>query len=618
MVKKHLPILQFLLAILTVLAVYARHSGFSTALFWPVLWMLITVTFIIAYYYPKKFKVAALIFLVSTIAIIKIAAIPQLYFLDGDEIFEAQFGSLITKSGYWNPTLGSGLAEGYYGYNPVLHFIIAFISLITGFNSYFVTKYLLFVLYKILIMLLAYLVLENFISKQNIQLAYIAIFMFIGSAGFSYIGVTRRATASIFVLLSILSILKMESSHKKVLWNALFMVFSALAVLSNRSISFYLLFFLSGAFLFSIVMRYIPGMRVINAFPDIAFKLLYFALVFATWQISYRRIFLIEDITYFNQIKDIVIGPEGIRELFQFSGDSVKVSIYRPYETFAIYGSQVLLLTLGGIGFIFFFFNMITKKDLVNNWVKHLGFLVYYSIFGFAMFLFSSLLMRTPLDTAVYIFLWFFILPITIFAAYFLDIVVSGSKLKLLDMLLPAIQCLAIIFFISASLLMGYYTPRVTNRGPQEDIIAEYDVRSHSKSLYYSGLWLSKRENIDVTSLRVLGDRDVYSVFSGFFLIDVNPYKLWVNTLYKGSEDEIMYMIQRENFEFGSYFHNRYYDKLDYFIVNTALERYPSLTFGDRIDMDTCEVLNSINLLDKVYSNNDIYLYRIERGDFIE
>ena len=96
--------------------------------------------------------------------------------------------------------------------------------------------------------------------------------------------------------------------------------------------------------------------------------------------------------------------------------------------------------------------------------------------------------------------------------------------------------------------------------------------------------------------------------------MDVNPYPLWLTALYQGDREAKIEMIQKTNFEFGSYYHTHHYEKLDYFVVNRALTTYPSLTFGKPIHVNTLDTLDKIQFLDKVYSNEEILLYKIDRG----
>jgi hypothetical protein len=608
-VDKRAPVvIQASLGIITVLTVYARHVGFPVVLFWPALWSFIGVTMFAVNSPAIRHRTIVLIVLVVVLVLIRIAALPHLFQLGGDAVFEAQTGSYIAESGYWNPELGSGYAENYYGYNPVLHFTVAVTSLTTGIDSYILVKYVFPLLYNTLIMLLVFYLIKRIVKQGSEHTAYIATIVFIGSIGFVFIGITRRSTASIFVILSILSLLREEGAQKKMLWNGLCVVFSTLIVLSNRSIAFYFFFFLCGAYVFSIITRYVPGVRELDPFPKIAQKLLFFTLVLAAWQVKYYQIFLVEDLTYIRQIKNLVFGPEGIRALLEVSGGSGARDIYRRYETYLVYASQVLFLLTGGIGFLFFILHSVKRSKIVGEWVWKKSFLLYFGLFGLSLYLFSALLMRTPMDTAVSISLWFFVIPICIFVARVLNAYIRKGLISY------TVQICGVLFLISTSLFMGNYTPRITNRAPAEDIVAEYDERSMSRGLYQAGYWLGSRTERGVKSIRVLGDWDVYSIFSGFFGIDVNPYPLWLNALYLGSREDIHHMIEKENFEFGSYAHTHNYAGLDYFVINKTIAVHPSLTFGDAVGLGAVRVLDSVPQLDKVYSNDDVILYKIERG----
>jgi len=600
--------MQILLGILTVLTVYARQAGLPVFFFWPSLWVLLAVTILNVTTLPPPSKPIALVILAVFLALIRIAAVPHLYQLGGDAVFEAQVGSNIVQTGYWNPKQGAGYAENYYGYNPVLHFMTAAISVTTGVDSYSIVKYILPPVYKALIMILVLLVIKNIVQQRESQIVYTATMLFIGSAGFAYIGITRRSTASLFVLLSILSMMKEDDSGKELLWNSLFIVFSVLIVLSNRSISVYFLIFLLGAFIFKILARFIPGYGTSKTLPNIESKLLFFVLVLAAWQIHYSHIFLVEDLRYAQQIKNLVFGPEGLRSLFGMSGDQPGISIYRRYETLLLYGSQICFLLLGGSGFLIYIVSIFKTRNSTAEWINHESFLLYLSIFGFALYLFSALLMRTPLDIAVSISLWFFVIPITIFGGYLLKTHVTLGKFTSIT------HMVVILFLVSTSLLMGNYTPRLTNRAPNEDIVAEHDARSQTSAIFHAGQWLLNNTHKDSDRIRVLGDWDIYSVFSGFFSMDVNPYPLWLTALYKGDREAKIEMIQKNNFEFGSYFHTHHYEKLDYFVVNSALTTYPSLTFGEPMHVNSLGDLDNIYLLDKVYSNEEILLYKINRG----
>ena len=159
---------------------------------------------------------------------------------------------------------------------------------------------------------------------------------------------------------------------------------------------------------------------------------------------------------------------------------------------------------------------------------------------------------------------------------------------------------------------MGIYTPRVTNRAPGEDIVIGLDSRSRTEELYYAGQWLAENSKEDS---KLMGDINVYEIFSGFFQFDVNVYPFWLRRLYLGSTQDILDMISKEDVEFGIYKHTHRYNELDYLIINNAFLRYYSDLFGELIASDNLKKFDEIPLLDKVYNNNEIQIYKIKRGN---
>ena len=123
-------------------------------------------------------------------SLIPLVALPGIYRVGRDAIFEAQFASTITREGRWDPALGKGFAEDYYGHTPVLHFMLSLTSIATGLDTVFITKYFFFMLFRLIITLLVFLIISTIIKDDGIS--YLATLIFIGSAGrhtygFSYI-----------------------------------------------------------------------------------------------------------------------------------------------------------------------------------------------------------------------------------------------------------------------------------------------------------------------------------------------------------------------------------------------------------------------------------------------
>lgn len=580
----------------------ARSKGLPIFLFWPIIWTLVILTFIIARKLPRKFKIISLAILSVGISVIHLVVFPEIYQAGRDSIFEAQFASTIIEKGRWDPTLGTGFAQDYYGHTPVLHFILSFASITTGLNTIIIIKYFLFIIFRLILTLISFIII-SIILKYNENSSYLATLIFIGSSGMAFAGVTRRFTAGLFVALALFSILKTKDSSQKMIWNISFMLFSLLVVLADRSVSYYLLIFLAGAWVFHLFLR-IAKVKEPNMYPNILPKLIYFIIVFFLWMFRSRRVFFINDYGYLPKLTDIIASRAGMTTFLKVQEAIATTDIYHFYEKFIIYSAQFLFLLLGALGLFFYIKYLLQNKE---NLTEHKYFLLYFAFFSFIMFIASPFLMQTDLEIAVIIFLWFPCISISIFASYFLEVILRKSIRRIY------IYCIMIIlvYLFTGSLLMGIYTPRATNRAQGQDIVMELDMRSQTKEMYYSGLWLSQNSE---KGDKLLGDVNAYEVYSGFFGFDMHTYTSTLRRLYLGNESDVVGMINQKNFDFGTYKHTLKRDKLDYFIINNGFLKYKSLLFGNPLDEDALKKLDDINLLDKVYNNNEVRIYKLEGG----
>ena len=89
---------------------------------------------------------------------------PLFYQIDRDTSFEVQVAEIVKEQEMWDPTVGTGYAENYYGYNPVIHFVMAYLSIITGLKVSFIAKYFLLIFIRELIFLIIYIILNNIFS----------------------------------------------------------------------------------------------------------------------------------------------------------------------------------------------------------------------------------------------------------------------------------------------------------------------------------------------------------------------------------------------------------------------------------------------------------------------
>ncbi len=593
---------QFMLSIILVLFLIARSKGLHTAIFWPIIIFQVITSFYIVHRLPEKFKIMSLALLSVSISLILITVLPNIYNLGRDGVFEAEYADEITALGRWEPTLGVGFAENYYGYHPGLHFILSFFSSITGLSSYFLIKFVFFVVLRLFLSMLVFIVMMELLGKKRALLAYLSTFVFIGSSGLSFVGVTRRSTAGIFVMLSVYSLLKSHSSKGNRLWNGLFMLFSFMLVLADRSIATYFALFLFLGWIFSKLAALLPNFKSIG-FPKIGWKLLFFIIIFLSWKLFVANVTIGEDINYFDEIRDLLMSGFRLSLFFDLRNLHGDVN-YRAYEVFIIYSSQILFLLIGFAGLLVYVIRLLRGQD---EKFQHPLFLLYIALFCFSMYSISSAFMLTHLDVAVIIILWFFCMPICIFVSYSSAIIAGKVKNKRIFFYAASF---VFIYLFAGSLMMGIFTPRIVNRFDNEDIVIGWDDRSKTKELFYAGSWLSRNAP---GGSRILGDPDVYETVGGFFKFDVSPSPIWLKYVYLGDNRSINEVISTKAIDFGAYRHTFRLNNVDYIVINNAFTRFKSILFGDKLNYGRTDYLDGVSMLDKHYSNGEIRIYRIGR-----
>lgn len=83
-----------------------------------------------------------IVVLVISVVLVGILTNPEIFQLSGyDAYFDANFAQSIVDSGRWDPALGPGYAENYYGYYPCVHLIFSNLALVAGVSVLSVFKY---------------------------------------------------------------------------------------------------------------------------------------------------------------------------------------------------------------------------------------------------------------------------------------------------------------------------------------------------------------------------------------------------------------------------------------------------------------------------------------------
>lgn len=515
-----LILIQLLLVIALVLFLVARSKGISIFLFWPIIWS-IMILLILGSRLKENHRIVLLILAELAVILIPIVSQPSIYQFGKDGIFESQYASIISREGRWDPSWGTGFAENYYGHNPVLHFTLGFSSLVTGLNTFFLSKYVYTIILRIVLLLSGYLLISTVIDRKHRTLIHLATVIFLSSLIIMPFGMSRRLIASIFFLLTIFTMFKNLDTSKKG-WLALFYAFSGLIVLSDHAHSYLFLIFIGCALLISTITKsYVfgrssPLRRFRMDIPELLPKFFFYLGIFIMWSVLISEIFLQGDLSYMIEVVTTVFTGKSVASILGGGLDTPSsVHINHPYENLIIYASQIVLIFLGVMGLLLYLRYSGSRREERVNIVKKSsrGLFLYLGIFGMVMYVLSGFLMRTSLNVVPQTFMWFFSISPSIFAAYSLVFIRERIRIKAFS---SFITLSVIILIFTGSLLLGY-SPTLVNRPPGESNVVEF-VGSKTQQLYDSGLWLRDNSGGRKTAL---GDNSVFDVYSGFFEIEV-------------------------------------------------------------------------------------------------
>ena len=605
MFKKALPLLllQFMLILVVLLLVYLRSFGGSVWVFWPTIMLVIIITVIGVFNTAKPHPLIFIISLEICLSLIYVLAAPYTYQLDRDIYFESEYASTIVREGMWDPTLGVGFAENYYGYNPLLHFMLAISSVITGLTTFALSKYIYFVVLRVLLMLSVFLLISEIVKKEQVQ--YLAMLVFTASSGMAFVQISRRLTASIFLVLSLYALIKAKTDNKK--WVILFYIFSIFVVIGNHSLSFLLLLILGSVWLFSLLMKirlfkqYFPNREGLSWYPATLIPFIYFVVIFYLWEALVAVVLLHNDMGYLRILGELIYGGYGVQLLFQPKGELPAIFIYRSYETIIIYLYHAVFFITANVGFLIFAFR---SRLAHHELIKTKNLLLFFGIFSSIMYIVAFTLLRTSLDSAAYTFLWFFCFPLSIFFAYLVHRICAGRCKK---SLLIGIVAFLLLFLFTGYLFSGIYTPRLTNRDSYKDIVLGIDIRARTPAYYSAAAWLYSHAPNNST---VIGDITAFEIFSGYFEFEVSTDEYKTKLIYNGSLNDLNFAILDNQTFFGSYRHTFYYSPVDYIVINKRYYTTANYLFGYPVAQEKAERFMQTAIIDKVYDNGDIELYK--------
>jgi hypothetical protein len=151
---------------------------------------------------------------------------------------------------------------------------------------------------------------------------------------------------------------------------------------------------------------------------------------------------------------------------------------------------------------------------------------------------------------------------------------------------------IVIVIFLIAIIFSGNilitFSARYINRAQDEDLTVE-DQRNLDDTFYTSGLWLQSHS---LSSDRVVSDLLVYQFYAGYLSIDaIQDWRFFVN--------ETVF--------------NDTFQLYDYVVFDKNLMRYPSIISGEPIGTDVISRYDNNNVLDRVYDNGHIFIYRVSK-----
>lgn len=660
-----LLIIQLLLAITLVLYLLGRPQGLPVWLFWPIIWAIIIIA-ITGYRLPEKQRIIMLILLEIALLSIPVLSLPEVFQSGRDAIFESQYASLITREQRWDPSLGTGLAENYYGHNPILHFVLAFLSLTTGLSPFFLTKYIFITILRIVFVLAAYLLISTIVNRKNSAFIYFSTIIFMATPRLMFMGVSRRLIAAIFVMFALYVLFKSQTSSKKI-WTILFFILSPLIIISDHSISYLFMIVLASTliitlltnkfskikifksnnfskkawhliYLFALIMIIISGLRGdlisyvvmvvlvgillivklrnvfndVNFFkkhkiriPDLFLKFSFFIGVWVLWNLVITKVLIRVDMAYAKNLLKFISAAPFTDSL---SGadliEKASVNINYLYENLIIYASQIVFIALGIIGFLLFVKYLNARKE-TDAELKTIP-LTRISLFLY-LGLFSIVMyffVGLLMFTSWDVVPQVFLWFFSLFISIFVMYSLHTFKNKFPKKRFSStIIVLIILLLYTGGLLLGY-VPTIVNRAPNEDIILEF-VDSKNQQLYSSGAWL--KDNAKNNSV-VLGDPSVFDIYSGFFEFNVVTDG-YARDLYLLNDTERVNYFLQESVFFGYYIHTIKKYEIDYVVINNKLFEYPSHLIGDPLDPIIKKNFDK-SYLDKMYDNNVIQIYQ--------
>jgi hypothetical protein len=567
----------YILAMVALLfAVFLRLN--SEPVFWA-LYLLIVFLLAVIVFYARQHQLLAILMFDLFLFLLFNIQYPSLYQVDRDTGFESQYASAIASSGHWDPRLGTGYAENYYGYNPLLHFVLAFLTLATGISTDLLSKFFLIILLRILFLLLVFRILQEFFARDFNEISLLGLFLYVITPRLRIIYVSRRLMAALMILFALFCLLQARKSAR-LRWNILFMVFSFLVIIADHTLSILFGMLLLGSVVFYALLAVLPpifkSLARAKAFLAFIARFILYAIAWLVWNIWVSPATFAGDIGYLSKLLAFFSSVQSA---------GAAVILYNASQQWLIYASQGLLALSAAL--------VLLPLLKPNKLFQNSDFLTYFAIFSVPGLMLMLYLVQTKWVVLSNITIWLFVIPVSLFAGLLL------YRLKQSRYVVLRLSALLLVLVFFAGSILLQYHPNVLFNKPQMLVeLPEYK----SQKIIDSAEWLSGY----APGSTVIGDRAVFDIYSTYYGFELAPDDL-VKEVYRSNQTELEKRFLTRNILFGAYRHTAKYRKPEFIVVNRDLLFNESYTIT--ITNDSLRKFENSKLLRKVYDNGNIIIY---------
>ncbi|MCM2325520.1 MAG: hypothetical protein NDI94_03595, partial [Candidatus Woesearchaeota archaeon] len=569
----------------------------------------VLVTFLLMFQRKDKNKLIALITLDLFILSIYAFNYPQIYQVDRDSGFETQYSELLMNNRFWDPRMGTGYAEDYYGYNPSIHFTMGFLSLVSDVSVHVIAKYFFLAFMKAAILILTFLIIGKIFSKKYHYLSYIAIFLYIITPRLRVLTISRRLLGVFFLLLALYSL--MNIIEKKKQWHLIYLLSQIMIVISDHSMAmFYLIFMICGA-MFYLCYNLALGLLQKSSYKEnglnklfiknaFIYLVIYIATDFALFSGKHTHTnltYLKSIVTYIFDASNLISKPAGIA--------AVKSPfVYNLSESFAIYLSQALIVLVAGVIATYLIFELFKKSLSSQDYFSNPGFFIYFMTFCGIGYILTLALAMTKWTTFTNVFSWFPLIGISVLLAIFL----ASKRFFMLQGKAFFIAKIALVFLIYLGGLLTNYHPTVLYPRSDSKMVMEF-MEYKNQRIYDSARWLQQNDP-DAT---IIGDKSIFDIYGSYFNYD-SALTEYSRIMYLSSKEDYEKKFLRWPVWVGSYEQTMRRQKLDYIITNDDVYHLPSYLMGEPLDPSYNAKFDSSNKTSKIYDDGKITIYHNKEG----